>query len=128
MDFQFELGKTLDGTLRLFAKKNLCAEDIINRCAACREVAKETLFALYNRGYIANVDRKTYESAEKIELADRFRITVEGRDFIELHAKWWTRFWFRSIVCPVIVSFVTALNAVKILNTFKEIWRLLLSP
>ena len=128
MDFQFELGKTLDGTLRLFAKKNLCAENIISRRSVTREVAKETLFALYNRGYIANLERKTYESAEKIELADRFRITVEGRDFIELHAKWWARFWFRSIVCPVVVSFVTALNAVKILNVFKGIWRLLISP
>ena len=128
MDFQFELGKTLDGTLRLFAKKNLCAENIISRRSVTREVAKETLFALYNRGCIANLERKTYESAEKIELADRFRITVEGRDFIELHAKWWARFWFRSIVCPVVVSFVTALNAVKILNVFKGIWRLLISP
>ena len=128
MDFQFELGKTLDSTLRLFAKENLCAENIISRRSVTREVAKETLFALYNRGYIANLERKTYESAEKIELADRFRITVEGRDFIELHAKWWARFWFRSIVCPVVVSFVTALNAVKILNVFKGIWRLLISP
>lgn len=128
MDFQFELGKTLDSALRLFAKKNLCAENIISRRSVTREVAKETLFALYNRGYIANLERKTYESAEKIELADRFRITVEGRDFIELHAKWWARFWFRSIVCPVVVSFVTALNAVKILNVFKGIWRLLISP
>lgn len=72
MDFQFELGKTLDGTLRLFAKKNLCAENIISRRSVTREVAKKTLFALYNRGCIANLERKTYESAEKIELADRF--------------------------------------------------------
>ncbi len=51
MDFQFELGKTLDSTLRLFAKENLCAENIVSSRAVTREVAKETLFALYNRGY-----------------------------------------------------------------------------
>lgn len=128
MDFQSELGKTLDSTLRLFPKETLCAEDIISRRVVNREVAKEMLFALYNRGYIANVERKTYESADKIELADRFRITVEGTDFIELHRAWWARFWFRSIVCPVTVSFVTAVNAVHVWNVLKKIWQLLLSP
>lgn len=31
VDFQIELGDTLDGTLHLFAKKNLCAEEIIRQ-------------------------------------------------------------------------------------------------
>ena len=119
MDFQIELGNTLDGTLRLFAKKNLCAEEIIRQCLVDREVAKETLFALYKRGYIASVKHKIFDDATAIELEDFFRLSVEGRDYIELHRVWWQRFWFRSIVCPVIVSFVTALNAQRIWHSFE---------
>ncbi len=121
MDFQIELGDTLNGTLRLFAKKNLCAEEIIRQRLVNREVAKETLFALYKRGYIANVKQKTFDDAATIELDDFFRLSVEGRDYIELHRVWWRRFWFRSVVCPVIVSFVTALNAQRIWHSFEPL-------
>lgn len=127
MDFQFELGKTLDSTLRRFPGNNLAPASLINE-GVDYEVALETFFALYSRGYIKNVERKSYESADKIELDDRFRITVEGRDFIELHQVWWCRFWFRSIVCPVIVSFITALTADKVWHFMCDTMQRLLSP
>ena len=133
MDFQFELGDTLDSTLRMFPTKNLCAEDIIRQRCVDREIAKETLFALYKRGYIKSVAHKDYETSDAIELEDFFRLSVEGRDYMELHVVWWNRFWFRSVLCPLLVSFITALNAQRIWNSFEPVMVLqrvqaLLSP
>ena len=108
MDFQFELGDTLDTALRLFQRNELAPSFLINTYATDYEIALETFFALYKRGYIKNVERKEYNRADDIDIGDHFRITVEGRDYIELHVIWWCRFWFRSIVCPVIVYYVKA--------------------
>ncbi len=132
MDFQFELGNTLDSTLRKFPNKELASAFLINTYGTDYEVALETFLALYNRGYIKNVKRKSYESANNIDIGDQFRITVEGRDYIELHKKWWCRFYIRLIVCPIIVSFITALNADRAWHWFttalNDTMRLLISP
>lgn len=128
MDFQFELGNTLDKTLRGFEGKEFAPSFLINTRGTDYEVALEIFFALYNRGYIKNVDHKAYERADDIDVADKFRITVEGRDYIELHCIWYRRFWIRSLLCPVIVSFITALNAAPIWRAFKQIVQLLSTP
>ena len=128
MDFQFELGNTLDTALRLFQSNELAPSFLINTYATDYEIALETFFALYKRGYIKNVERKEYNRADDIDIGDHFRITVEGRDYIELHVIWWCRFWFRSIVCPVIVSFIIALNADRMWHFICGAMRLLISP
>ncbi len=128
MDFQFELGKTLDTTLRKFSSKELAPAYLINTYGTDYEIALETFFALYKRGYIKNVESKEYVRAEVIDIGDHFRITVEGRDYIELHVIWWRRFWFRSIVCPIIVSFVTALSADRVFHFFSGAIQQLMSP
>ena len=128
MDFQFELGKTLDTALRKFSSEELAPAYLINTYGTDYEIALETFFALYKRGYIKSVESKEYVRAEAVDIGDHFRITVEGRDYIELHAIWWRRFWFRSIICPIIVSFVTALNADRIFHFFSGATQLLISP
>ena len=128
MDFQFELGKTLDNTLRNFSDKKLAPAFLINTYATDYEIALEIFFALYKRGYIKNVDHKEYCRADDIDIGDHFRITVEGRDYIELNVVWWRRFWFRSIVCPIIVSFVTAVNADRVWHFICGAIQLLISP
>ena len=50
MDSQFELGNTLDGTLRLFQNNELAPASLINERGMDYEIALETFFALYKRG------------------------------------------------------------------------------
>ena len=119
-DFSTEIGTTLDSYLRLFQNDNLCAEDLISKKAINKEFAEEILFALYRRGHLRNVEWKEYQSPAEIDIADRFRISIEGVDYLELHKEWWKRFWFRSVVCPLIVSFVTSISANHICHAIKE--------
>ena len=108
-DFSNELGKTLDKYLRLFPSENYCAANLIEIHSIPLDVAKEILFALYRRDFIQSVDCKTYKKAADIQLEDFFRISIEGVDYLELHKKWWTRFWFSSLACPAAVSLLTSL-------------------
>lgn len=126
MEFGNEIGKTLDGVLRRFPNNDLCVDDIIEVYGVKYPVAQELIFALVRRGYIINVDApydKKYVNPNDIDLVEKFRITVEGRDYLELHRVFWQRFWFRSIGCPVIVSFITALNAEPIFHLIKSVLR-----
>ena len=119
MDFQFELGNTLDTTLRKFPDKELCPENII--CEEIDgEVATEIFFALYKRNYIKSVEHKEFNNAADIELGDFFSLSVEGKDYIELTHRWNVRFFLRFLLCPSVVSFVTAINAAPIWEFIKE--------
>ena len=122
-DFFNELGGTLDSTLRLFRQQNLSVEDIISLRNVDYGIASELLFALYRRGFIRNLDFKNYDKPADIDLNDFFRISIEGLDYLELHRNWWARFWFRSVVCPIVVSFITAINAEPLWNLIKKLAR-----
>lgn len=110
-EFGKEIGNTLDKVLRHFKIENLCAETVIAEYSVKADVAKEILFALYRREYIRSVEHKDYKNSDEIALSDNFRIAVEGIDYIELHKRWWQRFWFKSVGCPIVISFVIALGA-----------------
>ena len=69
-DFSNELGKTLDYYLRLFPTKNLCTISLVESYSVPFDLAKEILFALYQRNFIRNVDCKTYQKLEEIQLED----------------------------------------------------------
>ena len=126
LEFGNELGKTLDGVLRDFLERNLSVADLIMKYQIEGELITETMFALYQRGYIAEVqENKQYDCYKKIYLDDEFRLTVEGRDYIELHDEYKTRFWLRFVVCPAVVSFITALNADKVWNVIIKVGTIL---
>ena len=108
-DFSNELGRTLDKYLRLFSSENLCLAYLIESHSLNINVAKEILFALYRRGFIRNIDCKTYRKPEDIQIEDFFQISVERTDYTELHQKWWLRFWFSSFACPAAVSLLTSI-------------------
>ena len=109
-DFAVELGKSLTQVLSDFKNKPICADYLIGIRQIEGDTAKECIFALYRRNYVRNVESKEFDSPSEISLADFFQITVEGINYLELYRKWWRRFWFRSIICPLVVSFLTAVN------------------
>ena len=85
------------------------------------------MFALYRRGYINNTNFKEYTKPVDIDITDVFEISVEGIDYLELHKHWWMRFWFRSLGCPAIIAFITAINAEYLWNSVKTFVRFILA-
>lgn len=83
MQSEIKLGENLHRNLCFFEVEPLCVEDIIVKNQVEGDIAKEIIFSLQKRGYIKNVDDKNYNLATDIELGDLFRLTAEGKNYLE---------------------------------------------
>ena len=121
IDYKNELGPLLIKVLNIIKESSepISRDELARMMQVSNRIAADYLQALYNRGYImdARGDWREKETGEKIFIATASRciISVDGRNYLDLHNYWWTRFWVRSILCPLVVSavvsLVTSLNA-----------------
>lgn len=121
IDYKNELGPLLTKILKIIKDSNepISRDELARMLNVSNRVATDYIESLYNRGYIMDFrgewkDNKTKE--RKFEITEsRWIISVDGLNYLDLHNYWWTRFWARSILCPLIVSavvsIVTSLNA-----------------
>ena len=77
------LNDILYRNLQLFESENLYVEDIIVNNQVEGFIAKEIIFSLFQRGFIKNLEEKLFKTSADIELADCFRLTVEGKHYLE---------------------------------------------
>ena len=78
-----KLGENLYRNLQLFETENLYVEDIIVKNQVEGDIAEEIVFGLYQRGFIKNLEEKFFKTSADIGLADCFRLTVEGKNYLE---------------------------------------------
>ena len=78
-----KLGDILYRNLNFFETENLYVEDIIVKNQVEGDIAEEIVFSLYQRGFIKNLEEKFFNSSADIGLADCFRLTVEGKNYLE---------------------------------------------
>ena len=78
-----KLGENLYRNLQLFETENLYVEDIIVKNQVEGDIAEEIVFSLYQRGFIKNLEEKFFKTSADIGLADCFRLTVEGKNYLE---------------------------------------------
>lgn len=121
IDYKNELGPLLTKILTIIkeSKEPISRDELATIMKVSKRIATDYLKSLYNRRYIIDYrgewkDGETKE--EKFEEKEsRWIISVDGLNYLDLHKYWWTRFWTRSVVCPLIVSFVvSAITAVNI--------------
>jgi hypothetical protein len=107
-----ELGDTLEALLKKFPDDDtVFVEDILVKDMS---YTQELLCALEQRGFVKSYQERY--SPESIDRFDEYRITVEGRNYLELHRRWWQRYMVKSVYIPMAVAFVTAL--ITSLSTF----------
>lgn len=134
IDYKNELGPLLTKILKIIKEsaEPLSRDELARMLKVSNRIATDYLQALYNRGYIMDArgdwrDKKTKEEIF-VEGASRWVISVDGLNYLDLHNYWWTRFWVRSILCPLIVaavvSVVTSLNAEVIRGTIIAVFNL----
>lgn len=126
IDYKNELGPLLTKVLKIIklSKEPISHDELARMMNVSNRIATDYIKALYNRGYIMDFrgDWKDKNGKEPVLVitAARWVISVDGLNYLDLHAYWWTRFWARSILCPLIVaavvSLVTSLNAEVIRN------------
>ena len=131
IDYKNELGVVLEKVLTAIKQSTepVSRDEIAELFSVSSRVATDYLQALYNRGYIMDFrgdwrDSKSQES--KFEpVGGRWVISADGLNYLDLHQYWWTRFWTRSVLCPLIVSLivsaVTSINAPLIWSAVKFI-------
>ena len=78
-----KLGDILYRNLQFFETENLYVEDIIIKNQIEGDIAEKIVFSLYQRGFIKNLEEKFFNSSADIGLADCFRLTVEGKNYLE---------------------------------------------
>lgn len=129
IDYKNELGRVLEKVLVAIkdSAEPVSRDDIAKLFNVSNRIATDYIQALYNRGYIMDFrgdwkDTKNQES--KFVVAEsRWIISVDGLNYLDLHRYWWTRFWTRSVLCPLIVSLivsaVTSINAPLIWQAIK---------
>ena len=121
IDYKNELGPLLTKILKIIkeSEEPISRDELARMMKVSNRIATDYLKALYNRGYIIDAhgtwrDSKTGEEIF-VESAAHWIASADGLNYLDLHNYWWTRFWVRSILCPLIVSavvsLVTSLNA-----------------
>ena len=135
IDYKNELGSLLTDVLTIIkeSKEPISRDKLATIMKVSKRIATDYLKSLYSRGYIIDFrgdwkDPKTKE--EKFEEEEsRWIVSADGLNYLDLHKYWWKRFWTRSVVCPLIVSFVmsvfTSFNIEKIRIVIKTITNLL---
>lgn len=134
IDYKNELGPLLTKILKIIKEsaEPISRDELARMLKVSNRIATDYLQALYKRGYIMDArgtwkDNKTNEEIF-VETVSRWVISVDGLNYLDLHNYWWTRFWVRSILCPLIVaavvSVVTSLNAEVIRGTIIAVFNL----
>lgn len=134
IDYKNELGPLLTKILKIIKEsaEPISRDELARMLKVSNRIATDYLQALYKRGYIMDTrgtwkDNKTNEEIF-VETVSRWVISVDGLNYLDLHNYWWTRFWVRSILCPLIVvavvSVVTSLNAEVIRGTIIAVFNL----
>ena len=136
IDYKNELGTILEKVLVAVKEsaEPVSRDDVAKMFNVSNRIATDYLQALYNRGYIMDFrgEWKNTDNQESKFVANESRwiISVDGLNYLDLHKYWWTRFWTRSVLCPLIVSLIvssiTAVNAPLIWQAFKSILTALL--
>ena len=134
IDYKNELGPLLTKVLKIIkeSKEPITRDELARMMNVSNRIATNYLEALYNRGYImdARSDWKDKQSKELIFEVEESRwiVSADGLNYLDLHNYWWTRFWVRSILCPLIVSalvsVVTSLNAEAIRGAILAVFNL----
>lgn len=129
IDYKNELGRVLEKVLVAIkdSAEPVSRDDIAKLFNVSNRIATDYIQALYNRGYIMDFRgdwKDTDKQESKFVVAEsRWIISVDGLNYLDLHQYWWTRFWTRSVLCPlivsVIVSAVTSINAPLIWQAIK---------
>ncbi|MBR0288407.1 MAG: hypothetical protein IJQ82_05460 [Selenomonadaceae bacterium] len=134
IDYKNELGPLLTKVLKIIKEsaEPISRDELARVMKVSNRIATDYLEALYSRGYIMDYrgdwrDKKTKEPIFEIT-ASRWIVSVDGFNYLDLHNYWWTRFWVRSILCPLIVSavvsVVTCLNVEIIRGTIIAVFNL----
>lgn len=134
IDYKNELGPLLTKVLKIIkdSKEPITRDELARMMNVSNRIATNYLEALYNRGYIMDA-RGTWKDKQSKELIfeaeeSRWIVSADGLNYLDLHNYWWTRFWVRSILCPLIVSalvsFVTSLNAEAIRGAILAVFNL----
>ena len=134
IDYKNELGPLLTKVLKIIkeSKEPITRNELAHMMNVSNRIATNYLEALYNRGYImdARGDWQNKKSKELIFEAEESRwvVSADGLNYLDLHNYWWTCFWVRSILCPLIVSavvsVVTSLNAEAIRGAILAVFNL----
>lgn len=132
IDYKNELGPLLMKVLTAIkeSKEPVTRDELAKIMNVSNRIANDYLESLYKRGYIIDSRGEWRDSKtnEKVFLATDtyWIISADGLNYIDLHRYWWTRFWTRSVICPLIVSLIvstaTALNIEKIRNIITAIF------
>lgn len=134
IDYKNELGPLLTKVLKIIkdSKEPITRDELARMMNVSNRIATNYLEALYNRGYIMDA-RGTWKDKQSKELIfeseeSRWIVSADGLNYLDLHNYWWTRFWVRSILCPLIVSalvsVVTSLNAEAIRGAILAVFNL----
>lgn len=129
IDYKNELGPILHKVLTVIKESTepVSRDELAKIFNVSNRIATDYIQALYNRGYIMDFrgEWKNAESKSFPVKESRWIISVDGLNYLDLHRYWWTRFWTRSVLCPLIVSLVvsaiTAVNAPAIWTGIKAI-------
>ena len=132
LDYNNELGKTAMKVLKHIPEEpnHISQEDLEKMLGLSKRSSYRYPQMLYKRELIMDStgdwnDGKTKEEAFYVG-AD-WCISMEGINFLENHTSLWRRFWVRSILCPFVVSFITAINANDIWTIIRGISALIRS-
>lgn len=117
------------------SKEPISRDEIASLMKVSNRIVNDYLESLYKREYIMDSrgDWRDNETKEKTFQAkeSKWIISAEGLNYLDLHRYWWTRFWTRSILWPLIVSaatsIFTAINAEKVRKLAETITSLLLN-
>ena len=118
-NFDMELGDTLEGVLKFIKVRSVTIGEFSTFTGIDVVKTAAQFKALRQRGYIA-----CYRNALLVEdisedptLTDRFKITENGRNYLELQKRIWHRFRLQSIYVPFGVALLTSI----LVNAF-AIW------
>lgn len=115
-----ELDRSSEGLLNLFLK-----EQTLN-ISQIEIVLHQSVFdfsgylgILLKRGYIQNADISN-PNDEVVHMDGTYRITTAGENYFDFksQAKW--KYISRSVLTPIVLSFITALITTLITNYFKK--------
>ncbi len=126
LDYNNELGKTITNVLKHMPKEpnHISQNDLEKILGLTPRSSYRCLEMLYKRDLIMDPTGDWMDSQTKkpsFYVGADWCISMEGINYLENHASWWRRFWVRSIICPIIVSFITAINANNIWTIISEI-------
>ena len=115
VDYVNEIGKSLEKFLEEFKTNDYIYPE--QRLEDSLEFTQDMFFALEKRGFITCYG-KEINCRDDIELSDKFRITIEGINYLELRSRWWETFLMRTFYIPLFVAAITGLVAAIFKDTF----------